>query len=177
MIYTDFHSLKTSDGTTTNVIAGETRGYREGVGAKAKFKSVTGFVQLSGTRLVVVDSHNHCLRMVERPSGQTSPLHGQCQNSGYADGNPGLFHYPNFIAVDKISNNNQLLVTDIFNDAIRTVDMIFGFVGNFVRSPSLRHVFYFTQHERGDIYATEEHSVVKITCVQANHTTLRVLGE
>ena len=44
MIYTDFHSLKTSDGTTTNVIAGETRGYREGVGAKAKFKSVTGFV-------------------------------------------------------------------------------------------------------------------------------------
>ena len=60
MIYTDFRSLKTSDGTTTNVIAGETRGYREGVGAKAKFKSVTRFVWLSGTRLVVVDSHNHC---------------------------------------------------------------------------------------------------------------------
>ena len=50
--------------------------------------------------------------------------------------------------------------------------MIFGFVGNFVRSPSLRHVFYFTQHERGDIYATEEHSVVKISYVSKLITLL-----
>ena len=60
IIYTDFHSLKTSDGTTTHVIAGGKKGYKEGVGTKAKSKTVTRFVWLSGTRLVVVDSHNHC---------------------------------------------------------------------------------------------------------------------
>ena len=60
IIYTYFHLLKTSDGTTTHVIAWGKQGYKEGVGTKAKFDTVSGFVWLSGTRLVVVDSHNHC---------------------------------------------------------------------------------------------------------------------
>ena len=48
IVYTDKHALMTSDGTTTHLIAGNSTriGYRDGVGADARFYYIDGFTQI-----------------------------------------------------------------------------------------------------------------------------------
>ena len=68
IVYTDKHALMTSDGTTTHLIAGNStqEGYREGVGAEARFYYIRGFAQISEKIVVVADRYNHCLRRLDR---------------------------------------------------------------------------------------------------------------
>ena len=72
ILYTDNSSLMTSDGKTTHLIAGTRGQYREGVGAEARFFSISGFTQLSGKRDIVADHDNHCLRQTLHQSSVDS---------------------------------------------------------------------------------------------------------
>ena len=67
IVYTDAHALMTSDGTTTHLIAGNSTqgGYREGVGADAKFGYITGFAQISEKLVIVADTNNHKIRILD----------------------------------------------------------------------------------------------------------------
>ena len=48
--------MRTSDGTTTHLIAGSSaRGYKEAVGAEARFNRIYGFAQISEKSVVVAD--------------------------------------------------------------------------------------------------------------------------
>ena len=49
LLFADLNALKTTDGTTTSLIAGSatTRGYLEDVGSNAKFNRIFSFLQLS----------------------------------------------------------------------------------------------------------------------------------
>ena len=51
VIYTDRFALMTSDGTTTHLIAGNStqHGYREGVGAEARFEYLPGYIQTTSS--------------------------------------------------------------------------------------------------------------------------------
>ena len=82
IVHTDKHALITSDGTTTHVIAGNStqRGYREGVGAEARFFYLRGFAQISEKLIVVADWGNHCMRLIDRTSNTTSLFSGQCKS-------------------------------------------------------------------------------------------------
>mgnify|MGYP001803580349 CR=1 FL=1 len=79
LVYTDKHALMTSDGTTTHPIAGSPtqEGYREGVGAEARFNYISGFTQISEKHVVVADYNNHCLRLIDRTTHNTSVFSGQ----------------------------------------------------------------------------------------------------
>lgn len=83
IIYSDHYGIRTTNGTTTQTIAGNesSPGYREGIGENAKFNSVEGFHQLSHTQIVVSDSWNDCLRLIDRQSRQTSVYAGPCKSS------------------------------------------------------------------------------------------------
>ena len=113
IVYTDKHALMTSDGTTTHLIAGSStqRGYREGVGAEARFYTISGFAQISEKLVVVADTINSCLRLIDRTTNKTSVFSGQCQSEGYEDGRPGQFNAPWSVVMDQ-KDNDQLLVTD-----------------------------------------------------------------
>ena len=82
IVYTDHIALMTSDGKTTHLIAGNStqEGYREGVGAEARFIYIAGFAQISEKFVVVVDSGNHCLRLINRSTNKTSVFSGQCES-------------------------------------------------------------------------------------------------
>ena len=60
IIFTTGQALMTSGGTTTYIIAGycPQYGYREGVGAEARFGAITGFTQISEKHAVVAEPSN-----------------------------------------------------------------------------------------------------------------------
>ena len=83
IIYTDYSALKTSDGVTTTVIAGNSSnwGYREGVGEDALFYGLTGFAQISLDRIIAAETSDdkECMRMIHRRNGSTSVFSGECR--------------------------------------------------------------------------------------------------
>ena len=168
IIFTNEHALMTSDRRTTHLIAGSSnqRGYREGLGADAWFWDITGFAQISEKLVVVADSNNHCMRLMDRTTNNTSAFSGQCKPHGYQDGRPGQFYYPYSVVMDQ-KDKNQLLITDCLNNAARTVAMKSQVVGTFVKSDSLQFIRGITQEEKsGDLYVTGNHAVYRITYIQ-----------
>ena len=168
LLYIDYNTLMTSDGTTTHLIAGNSTqwGYREGVGAEARFTSIYGFAQISEKLVVVADVNNHCLRLINRSTNKTSEFSGQCQSEGYEGGRPGQFSYPHFVVIDK-RDKNQLFITDFFNNAVRNVTVNSRVAGTFVHSDSLTGILGITQEEEsGDLYVTVRHALYRITYIQ-----------
>ena len=131
IIYIDKHSLKTTDGVTSAIIAGHPTktGYKDADGENSRFKLITGFIGITTKILIAVDNYNHCLRKIHRDTGLTTKFSGVCTSSGYQDGRQAKFHYPRSIIRDN-RNGGQLLVTDQSNNnAIRTVAVSDGSVG------------------------------------------------
>ena len=168
LVYSDSFALMTGDGTTTHLIAGSSTqgGYREGVGADARFFLMQGFAQISEKFVVVADTANDCLRLIDRTTNKTSAFSGQCQSGGYEDGRPGQFSYPHFVVIDK-RDKNQLFITDFFNNAVRNVTVNSRVAGTFVQSDSLKYIKGITQEEEsGDLYVTAYHALYRITYIQ-----------
>ena len=169
LVYTDGYALMTSDGTTTHLIAGNStqRGYRDGVGAEARFDLLTGYAQISDTLVVVADSSIHCMRLIDRTTNNTSLLSGQCGfwSFGYEDGRPGRFNRPWSVVIDQ-RNKSQLLITESWNAAVRTVDVKSQVVGTFKKHDSLLHIDCITQEKSGDLYVTAWFAVYRITYIQ-----------
>ena len=172
IIYTERNALSTSDGLNARVIAGNVNenGYREGKGTDARFYGVAGFTQISTTCVVIADYANDCLRLVNRMSGATSVLAGQCQSEGYQDGARGQLHRPYSVVRNRI-DNNQLLVADVFNKAVRIVNIRSGVLGTFVMSNLLRGIEYLTQDDAGNIYASATYDLLRIS-YKTKHVSL-----
>ena len=169
ILYTNRHSLSTTDGVNSQILAGNAtvRGYKEGRAQSALFRTITGFTQISPKRIIIVDKENHCLRLLEYPTYPvfvplTFVFSGQCQRSGSWNERPALYSYPWSIVKDKL-NTRRLLVTDSDNGAIRTVDSQTRAVGTFVKSRSIINVKYLAQEKSGDMYVTVKYAIFRIT--------------
>lgn len=164
IVYIDGNALMTSNGTTTDNIAGSIGSptYQEGVGGSARFYSPRGFAQISKTDVIVADYNNYCLRHVDRTTRATAKYAGQCRNSGYEDGTPGEFYYPIAVMQD-LKNSNQLLVADPTNRAVRSVASDNKFLGTFFRSDMLSGMRDMVQEEKsGDILLTTQSKLVRL---------------
>ena len=167
IIYADYDALMTSDGTTTHLIAGNStqEEYKEGVGAEARFLRITGFAQISEKLVVAADTDNHCLRLIDRSTNQTSVFSGQC-------GSPGQFDNPWSVVIDK-RDKNQLFIADFYNSAVRNVNMSSRVADTFVQSDSLSSIRCITQEEEsGDLYVTANNAVYRITYTQRTVTLI-----
>ena len=165
IIFTDYRSLKTTDGTSVRLIAGKTQvfGYKEGVRDRAVFNDIYGFTQIASNRVVVADRYNHCLRLIDRKTDSTSVLSGQCKSAGYHDGRPGRFFSPWSVVRDR-KDTKLLLVTDHENRAVRAVNAQSGEVSTFVKSQEkLMYMRCLTQDSKGDVYITAWNAILKIT--------------
>ena len=173
--YTAEHALMTGNGTTTHVIAGNSAqiGYKEGVGADARFNRVLSFAQISEKLVIVADLRNHCLRLIDRTTNNTSEFSGLCGGSfGYEDGRPGRFKLLESAVLDK-RDKNQLLILDPNNLAVRTVNVSSRVVDTFVWSDSLKYIRGITQEEEsGDLYVTAYHALYRITYTQRTVTLI-----
>ena len=130
IIYTEQYSVKTTDGVTTAIIAGypSKPGYKDAYGENARFQRITGFIGITVKILIVVDHYNHCLRRIHRDTGLTKVFSGVCTSPGYRDGTQAKFYCPTSIIRDN-QRRNQLLLSDGFNHAVRTVAISDGSSG------------------------------------------------
>ena len=173
IIYTDEHSLKSTDGVTSELIAGNTteQGYRKGKGRAARFRYFHGFKQISPKEVIAADNNNHCLRRIHRDTGLTTTFSGVCTSPGYQDGALAKFVFPIDIIRDN-QNIKQLLVTDEFNNAIRTVAVSDGSVGTLRKSDSINSPLSLTQNTAGDIFVTTVYAVHRISYAKKTITLI-----
>lgn len=135
IIFSDGSALKTTDGTTTITIAGDsnTRYYHEAVGTLARFYDIRSFRQIAPHKVVIVDEGNHCLRIIDRATLQTSRYAGLCGHYDFEDGTEeARFSHP-YGVIDDVKRTGILLVNDAMSRAIREIDT---FVPGYLRNVS-----------------------------------------
>mgnify|MGYP001792451088 CR=1 FL=1 len=175
-LYTDRFSMKTTDGVSTQLVAGNpaTGGFRDGKGLFARFRTIRGFTQISKTVVVLTDYDSSCLRQIDRETGQTSGYSGTCNDPGNQDGIPGQFFFPWSVVTDKM-NRRQLFVTDHKNDALRTVHIELRAAATFVKYHGKSLLRYLTQDHNGDIFLPiADHALGRIS--YHNKTTTIISG-
>ena len=136
IMYAYGDNIKTSDGSTTFHIAGNTA---DSTASNATFSTVRGFVQVSENRIVVADRGNRVLRAIDQKI---------------------------YFAMNMIKNNrnkDQLLVVDYWYGGITRVDANTGAVSKLVEDALMRKIRYLTQDEKGDLYTTASHGIFKVT--------------
>ena len=120
ILYSDVNYLKTTDGKSYKTLF-------------LGFVFVSGFLQITNDKVVVVDNLMHCLRLIDRTSNTNRRLVGTCHGPGFADGKNAKFYHPWDIEFDE-RNPGNLLVTDFSNGALRSVDVEAGTVSTIIRS-------------------------------------------
>ena len=122
LLFADGNALKTTDGTTTSLIAGSSiyGGYLEDGGSNARFRHIHSFLQLSRSLIVLADYFNYCFRNVDRTTNLTSTYSGNCTNRGDRDGVDALFNSPFSIKLD-VKNNTQLLITEYYLGSLKKI--------------------------------------------------------
>ena len=100
-------------------VAGEPEpGLVDGPGYAARFDSPTGIAVLPDGNLVVADSRNHRIRLVDAQSGKTSTLAGSGPGDQDGPATSASFRYPTGVAV---GTDGAVYVTDSGNHRIRRV--------------------------------------------------------
>lgn len=164
ILLSDLHSLKTTSGRRLDSIAGKAlaHGYSEGKGQAARFKDITGFTQINSTAVIVVDSGNHCLRLVNRVTGDTKMYLGRCTQYGYSNGRNALLDQPRAIISD-CKDRKTLLVTDSNNQAVRHIDIEKRIASTFLKDSRLNRLYGITQEVlSGDIFLTTSAAIYQI---------------
>lgn len=175
ILFSDMCALKTTDGTTTTTISGHPKicGFQNAKGVLARFRSIYGFRQISDTEVVIADHGNHCLRLLNRITLQTSRYAGLCERRnitpGFADGtSTAKFDFPRTI-IDDFKHPGMLIVTDYNNSAIRNVNKLSVSsprpVSTFVRSTEdLAGICGIAQDAiTGDMYVVVQYTIKKVT--------------
>lgn len=165
IMYSTPGALLTTNGVDTILIAGDVEelGYREGTRGDARFNVLSGFSQVGGDFVVVMDSINYCIRLVNSISGDTSVFSGDCTNRGVIDGDASSarFEVPFHSVIDS-ANPSQILVLEAERELIRTVDLETGTAGTFYSAEDISNDFdrgttnHVLQDHNNDLYISVE---------------------
>ena len=155
VLFADIFTLKTTGGNTKDTIAGFDlyAGYRNSHGIYSSFHSLTGFVQLSRSDVVVVDSGNHCLRLIERHENKTKDYSSNCKQPGYRNGEDAQFWSP-LKAIRNVKKENEILITDFGNKAIRTYNIHYKEASTLHRSYDYSYYCLVQENSTGNLYLT-----------------------
>lgn len=132
ILFLENGGLKTTNGySIVTDIAGKTgeQGHsNQGTGTSTRFNWPRGFVQLDQNYVIVADTHNKCLRIVNRQYSSVTDYAGKCINSyGTEDGTLEEARFssrPWHIIKDKRDSNKLLLTEDDWSESlqIRVID-------------------------------------------------------
>lgn len=130
---------------------------------------ITGFRQISPSKIVIVDSNNHCLGLLNRQTDKSVDYAGYCGKAHYRDGTSVYagFRYP-WSLIDDRKQSGMLLLVDKGNNAIRQVSSVSDgksvpTVTTFYRSNDLDEPYCIVQHpDTGELYVTTMNKVVSI---------------
>lgn len=159
----DGNGIKTLNTQTekSETIVGESSvpDFSDGIGTKAKFRSPADFAQHSKESLIIADSGNHCLRVVNRTTNATQTLLGNCTSfSNNLDKiDEAMFKYPHSIlalsynayAITE-SKQKTLKRAYIMDRAlswrVETVMQLAGNVDGLTANPVRKDIIYATIH-------------------------------
>ena len=160
LLFADWNALKTTDGTTTSLIAGSATsgGYLEDVGSSARFQNIRSFIQLSRSLIVLADTSNYCFRNVDRTTNLSSTYSGNCTNRGDRDGVDALFYNPTSIKLD-VKNNTQLLIIDFNLGSLKKIILASKHVSTIHKESSYRLTTLLQDPSTGNIYVTFLHGL------------------
>jgi mannan endo-1,4-beta-mannosidase len=132
--FNDLYGLLSSEGSVETLagVSGEA-GYSDGKAKKSKFNEPHGVaLSADGKNLFVADKENHCIRLVNTETGETSTVAGTAGEPGLLDGSvkEALFNQPVAIAIP--GSGKFLLVADAGNNVVRRIDLETGEVSTFV---------------------------------------------
>lgn len=139
VLYVDYCTIKTTDGDAIWNIAGDQdscyEDYADGVGDAAKFNKIGGFHQINSSHIIVLDTGNHQVRMLNRFTNMTTYLAGKCEGwsrAGFEDGVgcDAHFRFPESTITD-VRSADKLLITDKHNNAVRHFRVNTGEVSTF----------------------------------------------
>ena len=113
--------LVTYPGGVVTTLAGQTTpGFADGTGALAQFNQPQGVALLSDGKIVVADSGNNRIRIVDPTSGAVTTLAGQT-TAGSANGTGAAASFREPAAVAVFPSTNLIVVADQSNHLIRLV--------------------------------------------------------
>ena len=168
ILFTDAsNSLKSTNGQETTIIVGKpgASGYKEGTKTEAIFNQPASFVQFNDSVILVVDRRNHCLRMVDRSTDQTSMFVGNCTVRGSGDGDiyHTLFDDPISIAMHP-TDQQEAFVLESGNKALRVVVLADKFVATIIFFPTEDGVIYggLALHSNWTLYAATNVGLWKV---------------
>lgn len=123
--------LITSTGMVTTLAGNGAPGSADGDGTHASFHSPFSVAVTALDEVVVADTGNHRLRLIDR-GGKVSTLAGS--SVGFADGelSRAAFNGPTDVAVDRFG---RIYVADIRNHSVRLVDVVNGKVLTLAGAP------------------------------------------
>lgn len=167
IVFINQHSLKTTstDNSNSIIIAGDPRRSGDTTGQSTKFQWPRGFLQITSSQIIISDTGNHCLKLLDRSSGMTKVLAGQCSSAGYLDGaaSHAKFSSPWTLLTDN-QNTTQLLVSENQNGSFRTICRHTWSVGTWLRSEHLNLARDFIQGPySGDLYVSANNVVYHVT--------------
>ena len=118
---TGSHTIRrvTPDGAVSTLAGDGTPGYADGPAARARFNGPIGVAVAADGRVVVADTYNDCIRVIET-DGMVKTLAGSGRpgaSDGVADG--ASFDTPTGLAIDA---RGTVYVADTGNGIVRTVD-------------------------------------------------------
>ena len=158
ILFSDGSAMKTTDGSSTSLIAGSASqyDYREGVGSQAIFSFILSFLQLSTKQALIADHDNHCLRSLTRTTNQTGQYAGNCTYEGNQDGVNALLNEPR-ILINDLKDPHHVLITEE-SGIIKTMNTTSRNISNF--GTVGRTVYGIIQSlETGDFFMTVAHVV------------------
>ena len=154
IILTYLHSIQSYDGNTLTNIAGKATEfeYQDGEGEAARFYEVTHFTQLNDTQLLVVDSGNRRLRLIDRVTRATSEFlsSNQYRNDYRMSNDHGAKVFKDF------KDSNQVLsIASAYAEILYAIDINYRNVSVFASWTGGYDldIKCFTQHkDSGNIY-------------------------
>ncbi len=130
------YSLDRNGGLTIAAGSPSVPGSIDGSAATARFRLPAGLAfNAARTRLYIADSLNQQIRVLDLPSGIVSTIAGRATENGFTDGVGTDVRFRNPYAL-AIIREDELLVADLFNHAIRRVVISSGTVTVFAGSAS-----------------------------------------
>ena len=113
--------LVTYPGGVVTTLAGSSQGAANGTGTAATFYRPAGVALLSDGKIVVSDTFNNTIRIVDPTSGAVTTLAGTAGSASFADGTGAAarFNFP--VGVAFIPSTNVIVVADNGNNRIRLV--------------------------------------------------------
>ena len=131
VIFTDYGGLTSTNGHQIINVAGKigTLGFEDGPVATALFEGlVWSFVHINNTHLIVADTQNNCLRLVNRADNVVTTYAGKCKHRGNKAGNlsEARLKEPRYLTWGLGAYSDRLYVEDfhavryIYNDFVWT---------------------------------------------------------